>query len=49
MPFNKRRLLEVILELCTGDKNLLVLEEPTLGLDNEQARLVYHLINRLRQ
>ena len=33
MPFNKRKLLEVILELCVGDRSLLVLEEPTLGLD----------------
>lgn len=48
MPWTRRKLLEVILELCTGDRSLLLLEEPTLGLDIEQARLVTHLINRLR-
>ena len=38
-----------MIEVCIGDRSLLVLEEPTLGLDVAQKRIVYELINRLKQ
>ena len=46
---NKLRLLKVIIELCVGDQGLLLMEEPTEGLDLDQCRIVYSLIYRLKQ
>lgn len=48
MPHGRRKFLDATLAICTSDRNLLILDEPTQGLDSEQVRLVAHLINRLR-
>jgi len=48
MSASKHQLLRVIIEICTGHKALLVLDEPTMGLDLDQKRMLCQLINRLR-
>lgn len=49
MSFSNMQFLRSFIEVCSGNRHLLVLDEPTLGLDLEQRTSICQLISRLRQ